>query len=234
MPSYHFVGLVHPQGGGWFLDAPVGFQNDASKIQVIIRQSTFQAFVDTVSTDDVGTVWNHTASVVRGVLDSIGFHRAAALSIELTGGSMDGQHLIAFDYVWNEIAETKSPRIEGDALGAYALTAASNSLVRYALADLRSALESPDDTGFYCYRAIESIRHNYTEESDKSDGDSWKRLREDLDVSRSEIEGFKALADDRRHGRQLHAVSEDERRSALLTARKIVKRFVYRENRDSW
>lgn len=147
---------------------------------------------------------------------------------------MDGKHVLAVDYVWNEIAETKSPRIEGDDLGAYALAAASDHLVRYALADLRSALESPDDTGFYCYRAIESIRHNYTEESDKGDGDSWKRLREDLDVPRSEIDAFKMRADDRRHGRQLRAVSEDERRSALLTARKVVKRYVYRDRRDSW
>ncbi|MGV9546717.1 hypothetical protein ACWDSF_35855 [Nocardia beijingensis] len=66
MPSYHFVGLVHPQGGGWFLDAPVTFRNDETKIHVIIRHSTFQAIVDTVSADDAATVWNHTASAVRG------------------------------------------------------------------------------------------------------------------------------------------------------------------------
>lgn len=42
---------------------------------------------------------------------------------------MDGKHVLAVDYVWNEIAETKSPRIEGDDLGAYALAAASDHLV---------------------------------------------------------------------------------------------------------
>lgn len=77
--------------------------------------------------------------------------------------------------------------------------------LRRCLKDLRSALMEVDDSPFYCYRAIETIKghigHRFGETRDKQ---QWQVMREALGLDRADLEVVKDLADPLRHGGHLH------------------------------
>jgi hypothetical protein len=100
-------------------------------------------------------------------------------------------------------------------------------LVRYALADAQRAIELPDDTAFYCYRALESLRTMFLDGADEgaSRARSWRTLREQLRLTRKEIDAVKVLADRRRHGGH-HVLSEQDRMHCLLLTRRAIRTAV--------
>jgi hypothetical protein len=99
-----------------------------------------------------------------------------------------------------------------------------NPLIRHAIADAQRAIEAPDDTAFYCYRAIESLRLLYLDGDDSgaARSESWQQLRSELGLSREELDAIKQFADRRRHGGH-HVLSEQDRRQCLVTTRRAVR-----------
>src|SRR5580693_5150258 len=95
--------------------------------------------------------------------------------------------------------------------------------VRLAIADLRRAISEPSDTVFHCYRAVESIRQEYTvPANDKRHRDeSWNRLREALAIPREDLDWLKDFAERRRHGEPVD-VSHEVRERAIRIAREVV------------
>ena len=61
------------------------------------------------------------------------------------------------------------------------------------------AMDAPHETGFYCYRAIESIRQKFHTEN-RGKGQSWQVMRETLEIEEDNIRFVKGFADSRRHG----------------------------------
>jgi hypothetical protein len=97
--------------------------------------------------------------------------------------------------------------------------------LRRALADLRQAIRSPSDTGFYCYRAVESLRHAFVRETDKDDTEpSWIALKQALNYDRSFIEKIEFYGGNQRHGKEMWMPWID-REICLRNAWEIVDRF---------
>jgi hypothetical protein len=96
------------------------------------------------------------------------------------------------------------------------------SFLRTSLQDLTLSIKYPKDTGFFCYRAIESIR-NFFDESDDKKG--WNLLRNNLRISRSFIESVKHFADEQRHGGLMFLTSKN-RIDIMISTWKIVDRFI--------
>jgi hypothetical protein len=85
-----------------------------------------------------------------------------------------------------------------------------SSHLQRAFADLREAIRSPKDTGFFCYRAIESLRQFFVVELNAPDKQSWEVLRTALQIDRPTIDYVKTFADSARHGAGA-AISDGER-----------------------
>lgn len=225
----HFVGIVHPQSGSWYFDGPIELTRDGAAVTITIMNSTFRASVRTQAIADLDSLWNQTASDVRTALDSLSYLRAAPINIELVGGTMDDRAHIGIALAWDALAANAEGHFDGSTTGPVLKAAYADAQVRHALADLRMALEYVDDTGFYCYRAIESIRQCYIAEGQGDEGSarrmSWSRMRDELSIERSEIDVVTDLAKPRRHG-QHSAISSDERFEALALARRIVRAYI--------
>lgn len=96
-----------------------------------------------------------------------------------------------------------------------------------ALSDLRNAIREPLDTCVSCYRAVESIRHEYLgQEPDSGPArkQSWIRLREATGIAEAELRWLEERATPRRHGRPIDVTHADRER-ALLMARRVVEEY---------
>jgi len=69
--------------------------------------------------------------------------------------------------------------------------------------DLLSAMKDVDDTGFYCYRAIESLRHHCAAIHGLTAADKphqWEKFREVSGAKKETLLAIKTAADPLRHG----------------------------------
>jgi hypothetical protein len=83
------------------------------------------------------------------------------------------------------------------------------------LGDLREAIRAPKDTGFFYYRAVESLRQFFASERGMTaDKASWEMLRSELGIDRADIDAIKLMADHGRHGISV-AISDDGRAKTL-------------------
>jgi hypothetical protein len=79
--------------------------------------------------------------------------------------------------------------------------------------DLISSMRHADDTGFYCYRAIESLCHHCAVVHGLSTGKKdkkWQKFREISGCSEQTIRAINAAANPIRHGEVL-GITSDER-----------------------
>jgi hypothetical protein len=75
--------------------------------------------------------------------------------------------------------------------------------IQRCLEDLNSALKSAEDVGFYCYRAIECLRHHCAavfELSGSSKTEQWAKFRETSGANEDALRFIKSAADSLRHG----------------------------------
>jgi hypothetical protein len=94
--------------------------------------------------------------------------------------------------------------------------------------DLVSALKHFDDTAFYCYRAIESLRHHVAvthNATDKEKAQQWQLFRSFAGVEETAIKKIKVQADGPRHGNPT-SPSANDRGKLLQTTWDIVRAYV--------
>jgi hypothetical protein len=168
-------------------------------------------------------------SVVRGILDSLGFHLGVALTPEFQGGFASPGVVILPSPGWSELAErdpAAALRASAEELGPFIAAAISEPLIRYALADLASAVDHHDDTAFYAHRAVESARQYFREAGDPTDREvPWSRLRAALGFQEDELKSLSKASRARRHG-EISAISEAERLEVLRISREVIARLV--------
>ncbi|WP_280248949.1 hypothetical protein [Nocardia abscessus] len=233
-----FMGLVHPQGGAWYFDGLRSDELHDRRIDVVLRDSAFNVRVFLHQSPFTGDqaadalvlfpLWGETESVLRGLLDSLGFHVGAALEPQFLTGTIDTRAAIGFMPRFPGVARGPEPHVSGEVMDHYAQLAAVNANIRHALADMRSALSLSDDTVFYCYRALESLREEFVDETDSRNNRekrSWERLRAALDVDQEKAKELAALAKPRRHGGNPH-VTHDDRVAWLKWTRDVVAKYI--------
>jgi hypothetical protein len=101
--------------------------------------------------------------------------------------------------------------------------ALTNSYLRSALSDLNSAITSPNDTGFYCYRAIETLMQEFKQPGEESKV-AWPKLRDALQVTQAWIKPLTDNSLSNRHG-ELKGLSGNERSFLMKRAWMLVYRF---------
>lgn len=84
--------------------------------------------------------------------------------------------------------------------------------------DLRMALRNHTDGPFYCYRAMETIRHDIGRRYELNDKkQQWEQTRAVLTVSADDIGTVKALADALRHGEPIRYTGQQWRQVISIT-----------------
>ncbi|MGV9673151.1 MULTISPECIES: hypothetical protein [unclassified Gordonia (in: high G+C Gram-positive bacteria)] len=231
-----FTGLIHPQAGNWRLDHPIKLASGSRQVEVYFNRSAFNVRVTFEDDYQIGSgnendsvwlnpIWYEVEASVRGVL-SLGFVLAASLEIEMTTGRADVEGFVGSNTTMPAFARVEGDRVEAELLGRYLAAVGQNANVRHALADMRMALRLSIDTAFYCYRAIECLRHEFVhlEDGDKT-APSWSRMHAALGTSKAEMDPLTALATARRHGESL-ALSHDDRITWLRWAREVVAKYI--------
>ena len=234
MRKVNFVGVIHPQSGRWYFDTPITVHRGTERIVIAVHSSVFN--VEVAAPDDVpidakwaNEVWNSAETWLRAALDALGYHLAASLEVQMLSGTVDDGTIIGNLTSLPALATVPTDRVEGETVGRYVRAAVRDPHVRHALADLRSAIQYPDDTAFYAYRSVESIRQCYLRDSAPDDGAarkaSWESLRSALGVTHDELKELADAAKSRRHGGD-GLLDTDKRMAFLALARRVVASYV--------
>jgi hypothetical protein len=231
--QYTFFGKVHPERCNVSItevraevETPGGEINGELRYYISLSQVT-ATFVCDKPVPNVFTLKNYVEDAIRVALDALGYTLACGYDLEVTEviDSM-GNCPIVFGIGIPAIERAASDagvtfesimKVFKDAKGGY---------LQRCLADLREAIRVPKDTGFFCYRAIESLRQFFLREKGaKDDKASWEMLRSELAVDRADIETIKQMADPVRHGDSA-AISGDQRAKTFALTWSIVNSFV--------
>src|SRR5262249_3866280 len=74
----------------------------------------------------------------------------------------------------------------------HALSKADGFFLRHALSDAREAIKSPKDTGFFCYRAVESPKNCCAQRSKVVAGDEgWETFRSTYSLNKDDVIAIK-------------------------------------------
>lgn len=94
--------------------------------------------------------------------------------------------------------------------------------------DLSLAMKNPDDTAFYCYRALESLMHHSSDAnniSNCSKKTQWERFRSLIGCCEQDIMQLKVASDPLRHG-HVTSVTSTDRASWFQITWNIVKGYI--------
>ena len=228
MPKYKytFFGKVLPErtcvGIKVGTKEPIDIETPNYLIKISITLSQVTAVVNTESeVQDTATLKNEVEYNVRFLVDLIGFINACGYDVEITSMVNPSGELEVFGVGWDSLTKAVSERPLQ--LGELINVANKSPEFRTAIADLREAIRTPWDTGFFAYRAIEKIRQAFHEPGD-TNAEAWERLRKSLDIERDLIEDIKKFSDPQRHGEAM-GMSWEERLGVMTKAWKIVDKF---------
>lgn len=237
MEPYFFQGVVLPeraqltaQFGVGFVHLGSGFKGQA-RVSVINNQIAI--WVDTEHEWNIFDLRNVVRNILTNDLAMIGFLNGYVYDVELTRVV---NHTRKIDYVFGIDIPCIAERRQNDNLHASLLELRNKAVGPHGIflhrcfKDLVSSMKDADDTGFYCYRAIESLRHHCAERAGLTGADKftqWAKFREISGASEDDLRVIKAAADPLRHG-QPESTSAVDREQLLVRTWKVVEAYLIR------
>jgi hypothetical protein len=227
MNTYIFQGVVRPERAQLSLQFGLVFKHLTSgveataQVSIILNQTV--VWVETQHVWDLFDLRNVVANIVQGHLQMIGFLKGYGYDLELTRVINREQSV---DYVFGIeipcVAQRNSDSEFDTAMNNLRKMSFGEHGIYFVrcLSDLSSAMKKAEDTGFYCYRAIESLRHHFAAISAiecRTKLFQWQRFREVANCSEEDLREIKAAADPVRHGQYLESTSADRARLFTLT-----------------
>lgn len=204
-----------------------------SDIIISICNSQISATVKSLNgSSDLQLLRNYVRDAIRIFVDTLNYIHGCGYDIQITTViDVNTGHNTVFGVGIPELCEAQNERPL--AFEKVWLLAQDLPPLRRALADLKEAARQPNDTGFFCYRVVESIRQHFYESQDGKEGKpSWERLRSSLRINKSWIDALPKYyeANNQRHGKTPYMAGEN-RVSAMQLAWKVVDRFcIYLDN----
>lgn len=205
--------------------------SDGSLVAAIalnIYNNQVTAFVDT-DEPDIYTVRNLVRSEVEFVTSVAGFLAGYGYDVEITKGFSDDlkqTRVFGIDIAtlverqqginFNEAINAIFPLCYGE----YAV------FLRRCLADLSFAIKRLDDTAFYCFRAIESLRQSFGLEQGLTDEkQQWAAMTAATGKTKDDVEPLRSHAFPGRHGVP-RPLSDDERKRLFLITWDVVESYI--------
>lgn len=94
-----------------------------------------------------------------------------------------------------------------------------------ALSSFRKAMRYPEDRAVFCYRAVENIRHHFTNSKDKGKAESWERMRDSLGISKETMVALSKHSTPARHGNIID-ISDDLNKEIVQIAITVIDAFI--------
>ncbi|WP_231636502.1 hypothetical protein [Burkholderia sp. MSHR3999] len=225
MEPYLFFGVVLPERAQLSLQFSVRFSHltsgvgGAAKVSIILNQVA--AHVDSEHDWDIFDLRNVVKNIIQNHLAMVGYLAGIAYDFEITRVLNQSRGI---DYVFGIDVPCLTERNKGidvqDSLMQLRdKTIGENGVfLSRCFADLVSSMKHADDTGFYCYRAIESLRHHCATLhglTDAGKARQWDKFREVSGSTEDTLRSIKLAADPLRHGEASGGTSQD--RAKLLT-----------------
>lgn len=235
MYHYSFFGKVLPERADVNISPlTVDFfhpdTNIKGKLTITIISSQVSALLITnEEVSNVYTLKNIIEDLIRFEVDMLGFLIGCGYDLEITSLiTSPNVSTIVFGVGMHKLEQTKQDRLQQfDPFEILQLTSCkTGDYIRRAFSDLREALRVAKDTGFFCYRAIESFKQYFTNEFNIPEKDAWVKLRETLDVHKDEIMFIKSFADSTRHGGNVY-ISGENREKILEKTWHITGKFIH-------
>lgn len=234
--NYLFIGQVLPNTTQITIkDHDYAFEDDKlglkGRILVTIKSSqVIIQFISDVPLEDIGTLRNIVYDNARILIEASGFFTGSILSLNITHAIWENGSRLAL-FTSDAPAIKGFPESQGITIDdLFAVTYdMSDAYLQQSLSDMTRAMQSAIDTGFYCYRALESLRHYFKSAYNlQKDGASWEKLRAELNFSREAIDYIKQFADAVRHGdaKGIPSVTSQERTQILQTTASVICRYV--------
>jgi hypothetical protein len=226
MEPYLFYGVVLPERAQLSLQFTVGFSHLVSgvkgvaNVSIILNQVAVR--VESEHNWDIFDLRNVVKNIVQNQLAMVGYLMGYAYDFEVTRVLNQSREI---DYVFGIDIPCLTERVKViDLPGALAKlrdkTIGTNGVfLNRCFADLVSSMKNADDTGFYCYRAIESLRHHCAAVHGLSGAEKakqWEKFREVSRCTEEILREIKAAADPLRHGEASGATAID--RAKLFTS----------------
>jgi hypothetical protein len=230
MSTFTFFGKVLPERDNlripMITEVKIEAREAGIKFDATISISASQVFVvlrNVEGSGDIITLKNYAEYLVRTIIDAQGYISAKGYDVEIVSFADSNGKTGVFDVgvLHKDLEENKRP------LHFHEVTIIvwQSPHLRRALADLRESIRSPVDTGFFCFRAIESIRQYFVKAEDgKETAPSWERLRTTLRIDRSYFAKVQTFAEPQRHGETPYTSGED-RIDLMRHAWQVVDRF---------
>lgn len=221
---YVFTGNVLPERAPITFQFSVGFRHfhsgveGAARVSIVLNQ--LAVHVDTEHEWDIFDLRNVVLSLVQGQLAMVGYLLGYAYEVQVARVISLGRGI---DYVFGIEVPCVSgrcapERIEESLAELRKLSSGENGIfISRCFEDLRLAMKNADDTAFYCYRALESLRHHCAVLSGQPGAEKkiqWELFRKVAACEESSIRAIKSESDPLRHG-AINANHID--RSSILT-----------------
>jgi hypothetical protein len=226
--AYYFTGRVFPERASvsLVLSEPVGIEIPSLSwagtvsLSIAVSQASI-VFKGGPEVGDILTLKNVAQTFAQGLVDVLGYQWGRGYDVEVTAlvDANGTHHVFGVDVPVIESNQHDRP-VEVQSVLALAF---ANPWLRRALGDLREAIREPDDTGFHCMRAVESVRQHFQVGPDVAD--AWVAMRSALNLREETLKMLREFGTPQRHG-EARAMSDAERGRDMTLAWKVVDRFV--------
>ncbi|MDD2357479.1 MAG: hypothetical protein PHX13_06190 [Thiovulaceae bacterium] len=233
--SFYFQGIILPERAQLTFSFEMDFSTkdilEPMRMKVNIINNQLAVWIDSSLHWNIFDLKNIVNNLVKSHLNMLGYLKGYAYDLEITRVINRRKQI---DYVFGiEIPclEERGKDVNLEIEIPYLREKISGEIGKYinrCLNDLVSAMKHADDTGFYCYRAIESLKHHCSVIQNISKGnksDQWKKFREISNTSFEDIKKLKIAADPLRHGEPKDMTSDD-RAILFLTTWTIVDNYL--------
>ena len=235
MEPYFFEGVVLPERAPLTFNIGMGFTHITTQttaiatISIILNQVA--VWIDTDIEWDIFDLRNVVKTMLQNELALFGYIRGFSYDVDVKRVVNRTRNI---DCVFGIDIPCLAKRNAGaDIEAAIAklrtkVTGADGVFLHRCFSDLVSAMKHADDTGFYCYRALESLRqHCGTISGIPSDNKKaqWAKFRDLAKCDEAKVMAIKAEADPLRHG-GIGSTTAEGREQLLTTTWDIVDEYV--------
>lgn len=237
MYNYTIIGKVLPERAKLDLNlcslkiSPVENNNEIDSMDIsIILNQIYVNYSTEKNRLSVFDIRNIVKTILTDILSIFGFIKSYAYDVEIT--RIVNKEL-NIDYVFGietHLIEkrnlNKDLNLELQKILDLIFKERENAIfIRRCLNDLVNAMKNPIDTGFYCYRAIESLKQycKYKYNLEK-EADQWKKLSNITGFNKDKIKLIREFSLTTRHG-DIKSISDENRGKILADTWDIVEKF---------
>lgn len=235
MEPYFFQGLVLPERAQLTLKFEVYFAHvtagDSCTAKVSVYLNQVAVWVESKHAWNIYDLRNIVKTIIQNHLAMVGYFKGYAYDLELTRVINRSQEIDTVFGIEIPCLEDRGKSIDlNEAMIQVCKKAADPNgvFLHRCFNDLVSSMKHADDTGFYCYRAIESLVHHCSalhRLSTSNKRERWVKFQEvagcDEATTRAIQEAAKAL----RHG-EPSCITDDEREQLFISTWDVVDGYL--------